>query len=279
MKVNTLMVCAAILTTGTVPVLAQDNLVVNGSFEEVDDIDGSVLGWSDEAYIDTNRGTFSIVSEGAKDGNNCLLISAKNGGRAYFASEETAAKPEWVSSDDEIKTPATVSYWYKPIDKGVKALGAMRLSYIKRGERVYTDRVFYVMNDLNKEKIGEWNFATTTSDDISDVYYSYIWDAKDPKISFFINTMKGDIQFDDCRIYVGSTDNISSTEVVKLPIKTEGTTLYVAANDGEQIRVFTVDGSQVTAVAAEHGTTKITNLPKGLLLVKAGKQTGKVLIK
>lgn len=292
MKVSTIMVVffSAMFATGawaqeTAPLGV--NLLTNGGFENVDDLDGMPLDWTwDNLGVETNE--MEIITEGAHSGKKCVSIkTTPQGGENILYSPYFKGKMEWFDgeNDNHKPVPVTLSYWAKPkADKQNVLYSILDLQFLDEngGNENSGWIIFDDYESRTFEKAGEWNYISIHLDDVG-VSQNFPWHKvvnfrlKMSVYAFYYDDVS--VLLDDVSLILGNaTDGIKNMSQ-PLPIKAEGTTLYVAANDGEQIRVFTVDGSQVTAVAAEHGTTKITNLPKGLLLVKAGKQTGKVLIK
>lgn len=292
MKVNTIMAIffSAVFATGA---WAQEaaplgvNLLTNGGFENVDDLDGMPLDWTWD-NLDVKSTEMEIVTEEKHSGKNCVsLKTTPEGSEGILYSPYFKGKMEWFDgeNDNHKPVPVTLSYWAKPkADKQNVLNTKLELQFFD--ENGGNEGSGYVIFDDYEtrtfEKANEWNYISVHHDDVG-VSQNLPWHKV---VNFRLRMSVYAFYYDDVSVLLDDVSLIlgNATEGIEsmsqpLPIKAEGTTLYVAANDGEQIRVFTVDGSQVAAVAAERGTTKITNLPKGLLLVKAGKQTGKVLIK
>lgn len=269
------------------------NLVENGSFEQLDDLDGSPIGWtlannSSESKIMSSN----ILTTDSKDGQNCLELEAYKGIVDVPSSSFAANGDELISDASQMDKakPFVVSCWYKNV-KGQNNLSvALRVHWNEenKADGDKTEDINYQVATFKiiKDTTTTWTYGEA-SGRFFNINYRLNTNAKiysEPWLNVLVTVMGSPRNYvkmlvDDIKVFYNQTSGIDETVIRPLPVKAEGTTLYVAANAGEQIRLYTTNGSQVATAAAVQGTTRIDNLPKGLLLVKAGKQTAKVLMK
>lgn len=259
------------------------NLLTNGGFEGEVDMDGIPEGWTVGLH-DYNYGTVSVLSEGAKEGKNCLQITGSID-MQMAADAKAKANEKWILNPDSYI--ANLGFWYKVPEN--TAYGAIEIyldwdEKYEDGTSSHQSRViseYKAPFDFSAMEKGDWSYYSYQGRTYSSEYpgpEAYYVKVSNAEYSVSLQAAGGKLLFDDVSFVISSTQGISSVET-KLPVKADGTTLYVAARQGEQVRVFAADGTQVADVAAVNGTTKIGNLPQGLLLVKAGKKTAKVVIK
>lgn len=292
-----------------------DELVANGGFETLNQLTGEPVGWHIGDPDNSADGqVVTVETEGAKEGVNYLKIVAPaeiQYGKGTVYSEPVKIPWQWIFDTDnqayEQENYANMSFWLKPDKWFVKDFYAYPTFTIKINigyydisstqDGVYREsfKTFQVSDIIKPEemKANEWfhvegsikqNTGFLFLPDINKpvtirVQFDCIPDMDEFDSSKFYSTENSidDVHLSITEQPVSHIDGVSTSTL--LPVKAEGTTLYVAANAGEQIRVYTTNGSQVATAAAVQGTTRIDNLPKGLLLVKAGKQTAKVLMK
>lgn len=279
-----------------------DELIANGGFETLDDLTGEPVGWiqgDPEQYL-TDQ-SVSVETEGAKEGKNFVTITTPQQQGGIFYSEAVEIPYQWLcvpnsaGNVDYLENYANISFWLK----GDQAyLDMMKAGMFPKVSFVYYDissvpggvltttytSPFAIDNlvPVDDIKADEWFHISVSPKENGEDTFSLIDITRPLKIKMVFEIFGGKCSVDDIHVSitekpVSGIDGVSTSTV--LPVKAEGNTLYVAANAGEQIRVFSVDGAQVATTAAVQGTTRIDNLPKGLLLVKAGKQTAKVMLK
>lgn len=294
-----------------------DELVANGGFETLNQLTGEPVGWHiGDPDNGADGQVVTVETEGAKEGVNYLKIVAPAEiqlGRGTVYSEPVKIPWQWIwdtvteSKVQEQENYANISFWLRPdkwfikdfyayptftitinigyYDTSSSQEGVYRESFktfqvsdIIKPEEMKADEWFHVEGSI-KQYTGMISRPNITKPVTIRVQFDCIPDMDEFDSSKFYSTENSidDVHLSITEQPVSRIDGVSTSAL--LPVKAEGTTLYVAANAGEQIRVYTTNGSQVATAAAIQGTTRIDNLPKGLLLVKAGKQTAKVLMK
>lgn len=225
---------------------AQTNLVSNGGFETVD-ANGIPVDWN---LAPTP--TLSVVTEGAYEGTNAIASSS-------FTS---------ISRNiDGIQAGATYtfSFWYKCVTIDDASPYRSRLRWKK------------------ESGASSGGYITSTPICVNDTWIlqteELIAPADAVRLSITIEAQNSSVILDNVSL---TTDALSIGDIntKSLNVYTQGNTVFIPTQGGEQIAVYNLIGQQIATGIGQAEETVVANLPQNqMLIVRSDNRTAKVILK
>ncbi len=259
---NRIVFFLALFLIQAISLKAQVNLVQNGSFEAVDE-DGIPTGWT---LGSTDEVTYSVVSDGYESPYAFQADVASN-------SLSTTRSISQEITDIEVGATYEVSFWYKTLREPTGTDGGMF-------NNISTVFSFGFGMPIDMET------ATNPLINVLDTWLPYV--KEDVVIPENVASLRIELTFnrginvliDDIRVIrKGNSDVRNINASLPLPVYKEGKDLVVTAEAGSVIEVMSIVGVTQQRVISNGGTTTISGLPQGqVLIVRSGSAVAKVIL-
>jgi len=236
-------------------VSAQTNLVQNPSFES------GLTGWTKgptSSYTDP-----TIVSGGAQDGSNYVQYLAPGATTGFYQEMAITGGKNYV-----------VSFWYKATGDNTDA------------------RIWSVFKDAANALVYLAGTSSAAADDALRNNNGYLptattWTKHEVAFTAPANAVifqlavraynGGTVSYDNFSLVEDKSANVNNTKVMLSVFAANGKINFEAA-EGETVEVYNTVGQKVLSAAAISGNNTLTVNAKGVVFVKVGNRTGKVIL-
>jgi hypothetical protein len=235
-------------------VSAQTNLVQNPSFES--GFNGGWLKGFTSSYTDP-----TLVTTGAQDGTNYVQYIATATTGFYQNVPVTGGKSYLLS------------FWYKATGDNTDA----RL-WSGFYDGATPPAFFYQTADPATDPLRSNNGYLPTATDWTKHQVSFTAPANAVTFQLAVRAYNGGtVSYDNFSLVEDQSANVNNTKVMLSVFAANGKINFEAA-EGETVEVYNTVGQKVLSAAAISGNNTLTVNAKGVVFVKVGNRTGKVIL-